>query len=122
MVKNTIILFVLVSGSCLAADESEITALRHELDTIKQTQADIQQNVLIIKGLLTGKRPLLENVYVEIGDAPSVGSSEAAVIMVEFTDFQCPFCAAYQRDTFGRIVEQFIKPGKLCGTLAVTFH
>jgi protein-disulfide isomerase len=37
----------------------------------------------------------------------------AGVTIVEFTDFQCPFCAAYARETFGRIRDEYVKTGKV---------
>lgn len=36
------------------------------------------------------KRPVYE---VNVGDAPFVGGADAKVTIVEFSDFQCPFCA-----------------------------
>ncbi len=36
------------------------------------------------------RRPTFE---INIGDAPAVGSNSAKVTVVEFSDFQCPFCA-----------------------------
>lgn len=38
------------------------------------------------------KRPKMD-VQLEIGEAPVTGSKEAPVTIVEFSDFQCPFCA-----------------------------
>jgi len=42
------------------------------------------------------EEPALAAGAVEEGDAPSTGGQEAAVIIVEFSDFQCPFCKASQ--------------------------
>jgi protein-disulfide isomerase len=43
----------------------------------------------------------------ELADRPSRGSEDAAVTMVEFVDFECPFCGAYARDTLSRIDEEY---------------
>jgi protein-disulfide isomerase len=37
-------------------------------------------------------KPKME-VKVEVGDAPTFGKKDAAVTIVEFSDFQCPFCS-----------------------------
>ncbi|MEO5567941.1 MAG: DsbA family protein [Gemmatimonadaceae bacterium] len=41
------------------------------------------------------------------------GSPTAPVIMVEFSDFACPYCAEFTRKTFPAIDQEFIKTGKV---------
>jgi protein-disulfide isomerase len=43
---------------------------------------------------------------VEVGDAPIKGPDDAKVTIVEFTDFQCPFCAKVQ-PTLTKIFEKY---------------
>jgi protein-disulfide isomerase len=38
-------------------------------------------------------KPRRPTFPIEVGDAPSFGNKEAKVTIVEFSDFQCPFCA-----------------------------
>lgn len=38
-----------------------------------------------------------------LASRPARGPDDATVTMVEFVDFECPFCGAYARDTLGRI-------------------
>lgn len=33
------------------------------------------------------------NPQVVIGDSPTIGSAESKIVLVEFSDFQCPYCA-----------------------------
>jgi protein-disulfide isomerase len=45
--------------------------------------------------------------------APALGSNKAKVTMVEFGDYQCHFCAAFQRNTKDKIIENFVNTGQL---------
>jgi len=42
-----------------------------------------------------------------------LGSKDAPVTMVEFTDYQCPFCQAFHTQTFGELKKNFIDTGKV---------
>ena len=42
-----------------------------------------------------------------------LGSKEAPVTMVEFTDYQCPFCQRFHVTTFAELKKQFIDTGKV---------
>ena len=33
--------------------------------------------------------------------------------MIEFSDFQCPFCGRYANDTFQKLIDQYVKTGKV---------
>jgi protein-disulfide isomerase len=41
------------------------------------------------------------------------GDKNAKVVMIEFADYQCPFCARFERETFPRIDEEYILTGKV---------
>lgn len=40
-----------------------------------------------------------------------MGSRQAKVAIIEFSDFQCPFCATFARDTLPRLKREFVDPG-----------
>jgi protein-disulfide isomerase len=50
---------------------------------------------------------------VSIEGAMSKGDKNAKLTLVEFTDFQCPFCARHLRDTMPQIENEYIKTGKV---------
>ncbi len=50
---------------------------------------------------------------VEIEGHPMKGSPDAPVTIVEFSEFQCPFCARYTQETFPLIDETYIQTGKV---------
>ncbi len=62
-----------------------------------------------------GRAPAAEarSVVLNIGDGLLKGAPDAHVTLVEFTDYQCPFCARHQRETVPRLQEAYVKTGKL---------
>ena len=50
---------------------------------------------------------------VEVGDAPVKGDEDAPVTIIEFSDFQCPFCSRFYSQTLPQIEEEYVKTGKV---------
>lgn len=48
-----------------------------------------------------------------VDDDPVLGDKDAPITIVEFSDFQCPFCARFRTDTFDQIKTQYIDTGKV---------
>jgi protein-disulfide isomerase len=48
-----------------------------------------------------------------LDDDPARGDPNAPVVMVEWSDFQCPFCGRFYGETLPQIEENYIKTGKL---------
>ena len=56
--------------------------------------------------------PLPQYEKVDNGHLPIKGKSNAKVTIVEFSDFQCPFCKQYIDQTDSQIQDQYVKTGK----------
>lgn len=52
-----------------------------------------------------------QNLTVSIDGSPSMGDANAPLVMVEFTDYQCPFCGRFHEQTFPEIRKNFIDKG-----------
>ena len=51
---------------------------------------------------------------VSIDDDPILGDkNKAKVAIVEFSDYECPFCQKFHNDTFDQLVENYIDNGKV---------
>jgi protein-disulfide isomerase len=50
---------------------------------------------------------------ISVDDDPYIGSADAPVTIVEFSDFQCPFCAGFYSSTFPQLKQDYIDTGKV---------
>jgi protein-disulfide isomerase len=49
--------------------------------------------------------PRLDDVSID--DDPILGETDAPIVIVEFSDFECPFCARFREQTFDQIVTEY---------------
>lgn len=54
-----------------------------------------------------------EAVSVGVGNLPVEGKVNAPVTLVEFSDYQCPFCSRYYQDAEKQIRQNYIETGKV---------
>jgi len=71
--------------------------------------------------------PLSDDLWQEVVGQPvyAEGPEDAAVTMVEFTDYQCPYCKRHFDQTADQIETQYIKTGKIrwiLRDLPLSFH
>jgi len=45
-------------------------------------------------------------------DQPVIGKKDAKVTIVEFSDFQCPFCERFYKESYGQIKTKYVDTGK----------
>ena len=55
----------------------------------------------------------LVNAEDYMDDDPVMGDPDAPLTIVEFSDYQCPFCARFKDQTLGLLKEQYIDTGKV---------
>ena len=62
---------------------------------------------------------------VELSDAPMIGDKNAPVTIVEFSDYECPFCKQYFTQTYPQLKKDYVDTGKVkiaFRNLPLSFH
>jgi protein-disulfide isomerase len=57
--------------------------------------------------------PPLPSEPVSLGDAIVEGSASAAIAVIEYSEFQCPYCAKFARETFPALKKRYVESGKV---------
>jgi protein-disulfide isomerase len=61
----------------------------------------------------TQPAPPVAAVKVSIDDDPILGKKDAKITMVEFSDYQCPFCEKFWSETLPQVKKDYIDTGKV---------
>lgn len=109
------ILALLGCSPTAAQSQQELEAIRKQIDALAAGQAAIQKQLDELLVMVRGpqRQPLPANPVVDTGGAPAKGAATARVTLVEFSDYQCPYCARYTRDTFDQIDKEYVSTGKV---------
>jgi protein-disulfide isomerase len=69
---------------------------------------------LVIDSYLNGTAPAMQVALTEdpIGNSSFIGNRNAEVMIIEFSDFQCPFCRAFYTNTLPLIESEYLDTGK----------
>lgn len=106
---------VLLSASPLQAQQPSTDDLRKEIQALTQSVKEMQKDLQEIKALLQSRVPVAppQNVVLDLSNNPAQGDATAKLTLVEFSDFQCPFCGRHVRDTAPQIDKEYVATGKL---------
>ena len=66
----------------------------------------------ILQNQLPTEQPKL-TTNISADNDPIIGNPDAPITIIEFSDFQCPFCARFYSQTLPLIYEEYIEPGKV---------
>lgn len=82
------------------------------LDELRQVRQLLQKQTAILSGARV-EEPKPAWAKLNLKGVQMLGDSNAPITMVEFTDYQCPFCQRYHVVTFGELKKNYIDTGKV---------
>ena len=121
--KNSNINYFLVIG--LIAFGFIIGMLTNKVLFLQSTLKNNQEALKAVQSAQTNSLPAVNpnnlpaptqppsKITVANGHLPSLGNDNAKVTVVEFSDFQCPFCEQFESQTFPQVNDAYIKTGKI---------
>jgi len=97
-------------GSGQAGVEEDVQILREDMEQVKKDLAEIKS---ILLGALKRQVPEKSTGTVGVTGRPMLGKNDAPVTIVEFSDYQCPFCRRYSLTVFPVLKRDYIDTGKV---------
>lgn len=99
-----------------AAETTQVN-VEDEIKSLKKDMQDLKKDVetLKAKSAVAAAQPSqeLQEVTASIDDDPYKGKSDAPVTIIEFSDYQCPFCGRFVKNTLPDIAKKYIETGKV---------
>lgn len=116
MIVPVLFLFVVLCAQ-MGCETPDVSGIREELKQLIELEKANQKDLQEIKKLLASKGAPApapqESVVLNIDKAPFKGKKDAKVTLIEFSDFQCPFCGRNARDTIPQLDKEYIETGKV---------
>jgi protein-disulfide isomerase len=113
---------LLLSGLLVAAPgvSQSNDDLKKDIQALKEGQQAIQKDLQEIKKLIAARpaaaAPGAEqamNAILTVDGEPFKGDKNAKLTLIEFSEFQCPFCGRHVRDTYPQLDKDYIQTGKV---------
>ena len=121
MTNRHVILPVVLLFVCAAfappARAQQVTTeeLKKQVDALSQSVQAMQKDLQEIKAFLQGRVPpaRAQSVVLDLGGHPFRGENTARLTLVEFSDYQCPFCGRFVRETVPQFDKEYVQTGKV---------
>jgi len=96
-----------------AAILQQLVEMQKELKALREEVTQLRQAVTDLGRARTAPSPPPLPAAVLLDDDPALGSPSAPVAVVEFSEFQCPFCRRFHDQTMAQLKEQYVDTGKV---------
>jgi protein-disulfide isomerase len=89
----------------------EVKELKKEVRELQEGQEAIRKELRELRELLKKGPPAPTTV--SIGGRPFRGNENARLVIVEFSDYQCPYCGLFFREALPQLEREYIQSGKI---------
>ena len=120
LVKSAIALMLIIfSLQYIALAEEASTDKNKKTDELTVEQEAAKRDSELIQKLMLQSQqtrspdPEVKDVEFDVGNNPILGSDTARLIIVQFSDYSCPHCALFTKETYPEIVKNYIDTGKV---------
>ncbi|MDF2154569.1 thioredoxin domain-containing protein [Vibrio sp. CAU 1672] len=99
--------------------EAEVASLKQEISQLKEEVAEISLQIKEVNtAAVNARKPKFKTLpnqpdFDDNGQVPSMGGDKAQLAIIEFSDYQCPYCKRYTDLTFPKIKQNYIDSGKV---------
>ena len=100
------------AGSYMSNPNSNQISEKDLENAIAKLELKMLQNQLPVKQPTLPEQVKLP-VKISADNDPIIGDPNAPITIIEFSDFQCPFCARFHIQTLPLILEEYIEQGKV---------
>jgi protein-disulfide isomerase len=90
----------------------QLQEIRRDLKSIKQDVQQLRNDIETIQAERSGNKKS-RIAKVSLSDKPRMGEGEAKIAIIEFSDFECPFCRRHNSQTLPKLKETYIDTGKV---------
>src|SRR5437867_7147997 len=95
----------------LSAIRTDIVRIQMDLDAVKNQLGQVLR--LLSQRPAQGGVTVTAPVRTSVTDAPVLGRNDAPVTLVEFSDYQCPFCQRFFATTLSALKKHYVDTGKV---------
>lgn len=103
---------LLAAGTAYSQSSAEVQAMKKQIQDLQAGQAALKKDMDDLKRMLRGPQPK-EDATLSVEGSPYMGDARAKVTVIEFSDYQCPFCARHASATLPQLMTDYVKTGKV---------